>query len=115
MAQQLGRVPVTTLSLPGRHGRRNFSIVSCLNDSPSVVEPCEDPFFGDMRWGAKHFDTSCGWKKRLVHKVYAPNGVYYHPITDRKVKIYTEKGAMDFVLLHNLYDPWFNPASNRVI
>ena len=118
MTRHLGtQPPISTLSLPvGRYGTaRNFAIISCLDDSKSVVAQCEDPGFGDFRWSTKRVDTNCGWKRRYVHDVYCPNGVYISPRTGRKIVIFTMVGVTQFINTFNLYDPVLNPGSNRTI
>ena len=117
MDQQDGAQAIETLSLPaGRYNiPRNFPIVSLLQDSRSVLTLCIDPGFGDFRWYSRRFDTKYGWKKRLVHDIYCPKGIYFSPTTGRKVRILSISGIASFINMHNLYDPLFNPGSNRII
>lgn len=105
------------VSIPGRNGtRRELPITASLRDSDTVFATFEDPMYGDFRWNkGTDKSTKLGYRKLLKHPVYCPRGKYYHPVTNRLVKIYSEDGIRAFIVAHNLFCPYFNEGSNRSI
>ena len=86
-------------------------IVLRIDDSDSVFYMFHDSNLGDFRWALRSRSTKRGWVRKYVHPWYCPRGSYFHPETGRKVHICSKRGIEEFIAVHNLYDPWYNPNS----